>query len=55
MIEDSILEYLTDEEIEQLKQKVGEKQFNTTFGHQEDVEDATLDAEGHILAGDDII
>lgn len=37
--EDSLLEYLTDEQIAELKAKVGEEQFNITFGCHEECED----------------
>lgn len=51
MYKDDILDYLSDEEIAELKANLGEKRFHDTFDYYEDVEDETLDAEGMILDG----
>lgn len=52
-MKESLIDYLTEEEIAQLKEHMGEKRFYETFyGDYEDVEDKTLDAEGQILNGD---
>lgn len=51
MIEDSILDYLSEEKIAELKNNMGEKLFRETFGVYDDVEDKRLDGEGEILSG----
>lgn len=51
MIEDSILDYLSEEKIAALKASMGEKAFRETFGDYDDVEDNRLDGEGEILSG----
>ena len=51
MIEDSILDYLSEEKIVALKASMGEKVFRETFGDYDDVEDSRLDGDGEILSG----
>lgn len=51
MIEDSILDYLSEEKIAALKASMGEKAFRETFGDYDNVEDNRLDGEGEILSG----
>jgi hypothetical protein len=51
----SILEYLTDEQISELRAKVGEEQFRITFGNYETFDKDYGCVEGEMLSGDFII
>ena len=51
----NILEYLTDEQIAELRAKVGEEQFRITFGDYETFDKDYGCIEGEMLSGDFII
>ncbi len=49
---ETLIDYLTEEEKEELKQKMGEKRFYETFyDNYESLEDSNTDGEGYILNG----